>query len=324
MQTGQVSNCWRYLAGRRISASEQSRALPWVVVDDRTQLLVVARTAYRRNDWRTSYESFSRVDGMQALDTDDLAVYAAAAWRQGHGRESVRINEQVHSRLLRTDPVQAAMKAAEIGLAWLARGHLALARSWAQRAQVLLTGVPETTAHGYLAYLLAATAADAGDQGQFDTATRHLAAIAENLDDAALATLTQALSGTAVAAAGDPAGYRALDQVLLPVLDEPLPAEWAADVYRRALTLAHRRNAADRVASWTQSMQRWCDATEPESTQSAYRAVCDVHRLSVVTDADPHDLVRQVVGLRRLVADVDAVAASMVEELLSRSVGRAR
>ncbi|TMS54389.1 chemotaxis protein CheY [Mycobacterium sp. DBP42] len=299
-------------------------ALRWVVVDDRTQLLVVARTAYQRNDWRTSYESFSRVDGVQTLDTDDLAVYASAAWRQGHGRESVRISEQVHTRLLRTDPVQAAMKAAEIGMAWLARGHLALARSWAQRAGVLLEGVPQTAAHGYLAYLLAVTAADAGEHVQFDSATRQLTAVAEDLDDAALIALTRALTGTVAGAAGDPAGYEALDEVLLPVLGEPVPVEWAADVYRRALSLAHRQRADDRIASWTLSMQRWCDATEPESTQSAYRAVCDVHRLAAVADADPQDLVRRAIGLRRLVADVDAVAAGMVEELLSRTVGRAR
>lgn len=292
------------------------------MADDRNQLLVVARTAYRRNDWRTSYESFSRVDGLQALDTDDLAVYASAAWRQGHGRESVRINEQVHTRLLRTDPVQAAMKAAELGLAWLARGHVALARSWAQRARILLDGVPETAAHGYVAYLIAVTAADAGERDQLGAATTQLAAIAKNLDDPALATLARALTGVAGAVAGEAAGYQSLDQVLLPVLGEPVPMEWAADVYRRALSLAHRQHADDRVESWTESMQRWCDATEPESTQSAYRAVCDVHRLSVVNAADPQDLVRRVVGLRRLVSDVDAVAAGMVEELLSRGVGR--
>lgn len=309
---------------RRISARLPISGIRWVVVDDRTQLLVVARTAYRRNDWRTSYESFSLIDGVQTLDTDDLAVYASAAWRQGHGRESVRINEQVHTRLLRTDPVQAAMKAAELGLAWLARGHLALARNWAQRAQVLLDGVSEAAAHGYLAYLFAVTAADAGDREQFGSATRQLGAIAESLDDAALVALARALAGTAAVAAGDPAWYQTLDQVLMPVLDEPVPVEWAADVYRRALSLAHRQKADDRVRSWAQSMQRWCDATEPESTQSAYRAVCDVHRLSAGTDTDPRDLVRQVVGLRRLVADVDAVAAGMVEELLSRSMGRAR
>ncbi|MBP2451408.1 chemotaxis protein CheY [Mycolicibacterium lutetiense] len=294
------------------------------MVDDRTQLLVVARSAYRRNDWRTSYESFSRVDGVQTLGTDDLAVYAAAAWRQGYGRESVRINEQVHTRLLRTDPVQAAMKAAELGLAWLARGHVALAGSWGHRAQALLDGIPLTTAHGYLAYLLAVTAADAGDHVRFAAATTRLAAVAAELDDAALLTLAQALGGMAAGAAGDPAGYQALDQVLLPVLDEPVPVEWAADVYRRALNLAHRRGTADRVTSWSQSMQRWCEATEPESTQSSYRAVCDVHRLSAVADGDPGELVRRVVGLRRLVADVDAVAAGLVEELLSRSLAASR
>ncbi|KHO23750.1 chemotaxis protein CheY [Mycolicibacterium setense] len=299
-------------------------ALPWIVADDRTELLVVARTAYRRNDWHTSYESFSRVDGLQTLDTDDLAVFASAAWRQGHGRESVRINERVHTRLLRTDPVQAAMKAAELGLAWLARGHLALARSWAQRARILLDGVPETAAHGYLAYLIAVTAADAGESDQFSAAARQLTAIAENLDDAALVTLARALTGMADAVAGDAAGYQALDEVLVPVIGEPVPMEWAADVYRRALNLAHRQGADDRVGSWTESMQRWCDATEPESTQSAYRAVCDVHRLSVGSGADRQDLVRRVVGLRRLVSDVDAVAAGMVEDLLSRSVGRTR
>lgn len=285
---------------------------------------MVARTAYRRNDWHTSYESFSRVDGLQALDTDDLAVFASAAWRQGHGRESVRINERVHTRLLRTDPVQAAMKAAELGLAWLARGHLALARSWAQRARILLDGVPETAAHGYLAYLIAVTASDAGERDEFSAAARQLTAIAENLDDAALASLARAVTGMADAVAGHAAGYQVLDEVLLPVIGEPVPMEWAADVYRRALNLAHRQGADDRVGSWTESMQRWCDATEPESTQSAYRAVCDVHRLSAGSGADRQDLVRRVVGLRRLVSDVDAVAAGMVEDLLSRSVGRTR
>lgn len=294
------------------------------MVDDRTQLLVIARSAYRRNDWRTSYESFSRAVGVQPLDTDDLAEYASAAWRQGHGRESVRINEQVHTRLLRTDPVQAAMKAAELGLAWLARGHVAPAGSWAQRAGALLDGVPKTAAHGYLAYLLAVTAADAGDQQQFATATRTLSDIAENLGDPALMALARALDGMAAVAAGDAEGYRSLDRVLLPVIDERVPVEWAGDVYRRALGLAHRQGAIDRSASWTHSMQQWCEATEPESTQSAYRAVCAVHRLSTVADTDSRDMVRRVVGLRRLVAEVDAVAAGMVEDLLARSLGRDR
>lgn len=295
-------------------------AIPLVVVDDRTELLVVARSAYRRNDWRTSYESFSRVEGVQALDTDDLAVFAAVAWRQGHGGEAVRINERVHSRLLRTDPVQAAMKAAELGLAWLARGHLALARNWAERAEVLLRGVPEVGAHGYLMYLTGVVAADADEPTQQADAARELAAIAGRIDDVAVTTLARVLAGMTAVAADDAAGMAALDDVLLPMLDERVPMEWAGDVYRRVLSLGQRRADRERLRSWTRSMQQWCETTQ--ASQSAYRAICDVYRLSVESSADTAELMRRGVDLRRLVAEVDAVAAGLADGLLARGMGR--
>lgn len=295
-------------------------AIPLVVVDDRTELLVVARSAYRRNDWRTSYESFSRVEGVQTLDTDDLAVFAAVAWRQGHGREAVRINERVHSRLLRTDPVQAAMKAAELGLAWLARGHLALARNWAQRAEVLLRGVPEVGAHGYLMYLTGVIAADAGELTQQADAARELTGIAGRIDDGAVTTLARVLAGMAAVAADDAAGMAALEDVLVPMLDERVPMEWAGDVYRRVLSLGQRRADRERLRSWTRSMQQWCETTQ--ASQSAYRAICDVYRLSVESGTDTAELVRRGVDLHRLVAEVDAVAAGLADGLLARGMGR--
>lgn len=292
------------------------------MVDDRSELLVVARSAYRQKAWLTSYESFSRVDAVQALDTEDLAAFAAAAWRQGHGAESVRINEQVHTRLLRTDPVRAAMKAAELGLAWLARGHIGLARNWAQRAAILLQGAPEASAHGYLIYLTAVTAADDGADTRLSAAAQDLAGIAERIDDVALAILARVLGGMAAVATGDVvAGYRTLDDVLLPMLDERVPVEWAGDVYRRVLTLARPRADRGRLRSWTGSMQQWCETTQPETPRGAYRAICDVHRLTAESAIDPAELVRRGVDLRRLVAEVDAVAAALAEGLLARAVG---
>jgi hypothetical protein len=292
------------------------------VVDARTELLVVARSAYRRNDWRTSYESFSRVDGVQALDIEDLAVFAAVAWRQGHGGEAVRINERVHSRLLRTDPVQAAMKAAELGLAWLARGHLAPAQNWAQRAEVLLRGVPEVGAHGYLAYLTGVVAADAGQSSQQAVAARELTGIAGRIDDAAVMTLARVLEGMTAVAADDAAGLATLDDVLLPMLDERVPMEWAGDVYRRVLSLGRRRADAQRLRSWTRSMQQWCEATQAGTDQSAYRAICDLYLLTAESTADTGELMRRSIDLRRLVAEVDAVAAGLADGLLARGMGR--
>lgn len=297
-------------------------AIPLVVVDDRTELLVVARSAYRRHDWGTSYESFSRVGGVLALDTDDLAVFAAAAWRQGHGREAVRINEQVHTRLLRTDPVLAAMKAAELGLAWLARGHRAPARHWAQRAGVLLHDVPEVGAHGYLAYLVGVTAFEGGATDELAAAARELTGIADRLDDPALTTLAQVLHGLAAVLTGDPAGYSTLDDVLLPMLDERVPVEWAGDVYRRLLSLGQRHADLARLRSWTQSMQQWCETTQAGGAETAYRAICDIYRLSAEPAADRGELVRRGIDLRRLVAEVDAAAAGLAEGLLARGMGR--
>ncbi|MDV3128030.1 chemotaxis protein CheY [Mycobacterium sp. 21AC1] len=291
-------------------------------MDDRSELLAVARSAYQRKEWLTSYESFSRVDAVQPLDTEDLAVFAAAAWRQGHGSESVRINEQVHTRLLRTDPVLAAMKATELGLAWLARGHVSLARNWAQRAAVLLQGVPEASAHGYLTYLTAVTTADDGVDSALPAAAAEVARIAEHVDDVALAILARVLDGVAAVSADDAAGYRTLDDVLLPMLDERVPVEWAGDVYRRVLTLPQPRTDGARLRSWTQSMQQWCETTQPETPHAAYRAICDVHRLAAQQMVDRAELMRRGVDLRRLVAEVDAVATAMAEGLLARGMGR--
>ncbi|GAS91491.1 response regulator containing a CheY-like receiver domain and an HTH DNA-binding domain [Mycolicibacterium brisbanense] len=260
------------------------------------------------------------MEGVQALDTDDLAVFAAVAWRQGHGGEAVRINERVHSRLLRTDPVQAAVKAAELGLAWLARGHIALARNWAQRAEMLLRGVPESGAHGYVMYLTGVMAADADESTQLAEAARALTGIAGRVDDAGVATLARVLEGLSAVAAGDAAGLATLDDVLLSGLDERVPMEWAGDVYRRVLNLAQRRSDRERLRAWTRSMDQWCETTQ--ASPSAYRAICDVYRLSVESGRDTAELVRRGVDLRRLVAEVDAVAAGLADGLLARGMGR--
>ena len=81
-----------------------------------------------------------------------------AAWRLGRGKESVRAAERVFTQLARTDPQSAAMKAVELGLAWINRGDLNIGQGWMNRARRLLDGAPEGPTHGYLAYLDAAVA----------------------------------------------------------------------------------------------------------------------------------------------------------------------
>ena len=83
--------------------------------------------AHVRRDWHASYEAFVRAGDDIPLSTDDLDALAAAAWRLGRGKESVRVAERVFTQLARTDPPSAAMKAVDLALAWLTRGDLNIA-----------------------------------------------------------------------------------------------------------------------------------------------------------------------------------------------------
>ena len=122
-------------------------------LDGHNALLLSARGAHLRRDWETSYEAFVRASQAAPLGTDDLDALAAAAWRLGQCKESVRYSEQVFKQLSRSDPTAAAMKAVDVALAWLTRGDLNVGQGWMNRARRLLEGASDSPTSGYLAYL---------------------------------------------------------------------------------------------------------------------------------------------------------------------------
>jgi hypothetical protein len=227
-----------------------------------TDQLLEARSAHRRRDWSTSYAAFVRVDGMGSMALDDLDAYASAAWRLGHAGEAVRLAERVYDRLARTDPIAAARKAAELGLQWRTRGHDAVARGWVEKARVLLIGAPTGGAHGYVAYLDAVTALSAADIAALARSADMLRDNAVETGDAALSVLGGVVMGvSALLDSRTAEGCRLLDDVLMPVVDERVPIEWAGDAYRIVLSSGFRFADDRHVAAWTQSMERWCELT---------------------------------------------------------------
>jgi hypothetical protein len=224
--------------------------------------LAEARSAHQRNEWRASYTAFVRADELGPMPTDDLEAYSAAAWRIGRGGEAVRLAERAYDRLVRTDPAAAAMKAAELGLEWHARGHLAVSRLWVDRARALLAGVPAGGTHGYLAYLEAVSAVVGGDADKAAPAAAALHEAASNTGDATLTVLSRVVDGvTALLNSRIAEGYRLLDEALLPVLDERIALEWAGDVYRLVL---RQSGQVDRkhLEAWEESLRRWVVITD--------------------------------------------------------------
>lgn len=106
-------------------------------IQSQSDVLVAARLAYRDGMWDVSYAEFSRASAVAPLDVDDLDALAGSAWRLGRAREALRVAELVYLRLVRTDVSSAAVKAAELGEAWLAHGHQQIGQGWLDRARGL-------------------------------------------------------------------------------------------------------------------------------------------------------------------------------------------
>ena len=278
-------------------------------VETHTDLLVAARTAHMRRDWHASYEAYVRAGEDVPLGTDDLDALAVAAWRLGRGKESVRVAERVFAQLARTDPASAAMKAVELGLAWLTRGDLNIGQGWMNRARRLLAGAPECPTHGYLAYLDALVAVLTHDSDALADRVRTLRELRGRLGTPALTALglvTEALAAIFDARMAE--GYGLLDEAMLPVLADQVPIEWAGDVYCTVLHHCHRLADLPRMRAWTQSMERWCDDF---AVSAAYGGVCDVHRLQLLAaTADYRQGENRLVAASRALEDVNSWAAA--------------
>ena len=277
-------------------------------VETHTELLLTARTAHVRQDWLASYEAFVRASEAVPLNTDDLDALAVAAWRLGRGKESVRAAERVFTQLARTDPSSAAMKAVELGLAWINRGDLNIGQGWIGRAHRLLDAAPESPAHGYLAYLDATVAVFGEDPEELANRVTALRGICGRVDVPAVTALCRVAEAlAAILDARMTEGFGLLDEALLPVLAGQVPIEWAGDIYCTVVHYCHRLADLPRMRAWTQSMERWCDDFAASAT---YGGVCDVHRLQLLAATDDYRrLEDRLAAVSRSLEDVNIWAA---------------
>ncbi|MDY6997999.1 MAG: LuxR C-terminal-related transcriptional regulator [Actinomycetota bacterium] len=278
-----------------------------MLTDATTDLLVAARAAHERRDWRASYEAFELVSRSGPLRTDDLDAFSFAAWRLGHVKESSRAAERVFAELTRTDPVAAAMKANELGLAWLVRGDVNIGQGWMNRARRLLVGAEVGPAHGYLTYLDAAVAAITLDLETLAVHVRTLRELGEQLQNPSVTALSLIAGGLeAILHARTAEGYALIDEAILPLVADQVPIEWAGDIYCIVLHHCHKLADLPRMRSWTHSMEQWCGL----SGSVPYGGVCDVHRLQVQVHTDDYRVLQDRLGVAsRALEEVNTWAA---------------
>ncbi len=278
-------------------------------IEPRTGLLLAARAAYGKRDWRAAYDAFVQAEATTSLAADDLDAMAAAAWRLGHGKEALRVAERVYTQLARTDPPGAAMKAVELGLAWSTRGDLNIGRGWINRARRLLGDETQGLTHAYLAYLEALVAMVSGDTQTLVERVATLQDSCRRLDSPAVTALCRVAE--ALAAIGETRiadAYALIDEALLPILADELPIDWAGDIYCVVLTQCHRLGDLPRMREWTRSMERWCADFAASAT---YGGVCDVHRLQIQAASDDYRMLEERLTTTSMgLEDVNAYAAA--------------
>ncbi|KUI26322.1 LuxR C-terminal-related transcriptional regulator [Mycobacterium sp. GA-2829] len=271
------------------------------------ELTAAARGAHARRDWHGSYAGYVRANAIAPLSTDDLDALSVAAWRIGEAKEAVRIAERVFAQLVRTDPHAAARKAVELALAWLTRGDLNIGAGWMNRARRLLDGVPESPTHGYLVYLDAVVAVLGNDFDALAGRVTELRAMSARLDLPALTALAMVAEAIEAVYAGRMAQAGGLlDEVMLPLLADDVPIDWAGDIYCIVLHVCHKAADLPRMRAWVHSMERWCAAAGSDT----YGGVCDVHRLQLRAATDDYTMLEnQLVDASRLLESVNSWAA---------------
>lgn len=275
--------------------------------DTNSELLLAARAAHAQRDWLASYEAFARADKETPLCTEDLEALAAAAWRLGHGKESVRVAERAFGQLVKADPPAAAMKAVELGLAWFTRGDVNVSQGWMNRARRLLDGEPECQTHGFLAYLDALAVMD--DPEALAIRVQEVKGICARMDaPPALAAMCRVAE--AMAAIGDARmaeAYGLIDEAMLPVMADQVPIDWAGDIFCLVLNQCHHLADFPRMRAWTLSMERWCNDI---AVSANYGGVCDVHRLQLSAATDDYRLLEgRLVSATAALEDANGWAA---------------
>lgn len=229
---------------------------------------------------------------------EELEREADQAWWRGDGAASMLASERVYRRRLDAgDSAGAAHQALTLTLEWVIRGDIEVASGWLNRCRKLLSTLPPSADHGYLAYVEATFAMDAeGDPGPAHEVASTLDAMSSTFDDPALGCFALVLSGVAAVREGHTReGFGDLDEAMLPVLAGQVPPLWSGDIYCSVIHLCEELGDLARMRAWTDALDRWAT---PQSETFMYAGVTRIHQLQLIAAEGGWDLVEAELGRR--------------------------
>lgn len=246
-----------------------------------------------QRDWAATVARLGpREPELSLVELDELV---RAHWWLCEVADSIRLEEQLHERLLADGQVTAAAeRALRIALQWVIRADLTLATTWLNRASRLLRDQPRTAVHEYADYLRATSDLDLErDPATAVEAAARMREAAAGLDDRTVDCFALALTGMASVRTGDLAGFDVLDEALLPILSGQVDPLWAGDLFCSVIHLCQGLGDLARMRAWTDSLALWA---APLSETFLYAGVTRVHQLQLLRAEGRWDAVVEEMG----------------------------
>ena len=242
--------------------------------------LEAGREASSRHAWREALDLLVEADREGGLEADDLVRLAEAAWWTGRLDESIAAKERAYAAYLKQDrPGTAAVVALALTQDYFGRNERSISAGWYNRGERLLEGEPEGVEHGYLAWMGAHGALNAGDFAAAHEAATRTLEIGMRFGDRDLQAYGLVGQGLIKVSTGDvKEGLRLLDEATVAAVSGECGPLASGIVYCLAISATAKLGDYARAGQWTEAARRWCE----RQSISGFPGVCRVHRAEIM------------------------------------------
>jgi tetratricopeptide (TPR) repeat protein len=239
-----------------------------------------AHEAAARGDWEEAYDLLTEADADGLLGRAALPLLGEVAYAAGHLDVTIEAWERTHALCVRAgDPVAAAGAAVRVAMHLLLDTALmAPVRGWLGRAERLLEGQEETSAHAWLAVVRTYERMLTGDlQGARQWSERAVE-VGSKWDPAACAVGRVAAARLRILDGDVAQGLALLDEVGVAAVSGDLDPLSTGLVYCELVCALQGVAQYDVAEEWTQAMERWCQTNAIGSLHGR----CRVHRAEIL------------------------------------------
>ncbi len=243
-------------------------------------VVVRGRDAASRGDWQDAFDLLMQADAEGLAGPSDLRVLGEVAYAAGHLDVAIEAWERAHAMCVRAgDRAGAAEAAVRVAMHLLLDTALmAPVRGWLGRAERLLEGQGETSAHAWFAAVRTYERMLTGDLDGARIWARHAIEVGSRCDPAACALGRVAEARLLILGGDVQEGLALLDEVGVAMVSDELDALSTGLVYCELVCALQGLAQYDLAEEWTETMERWCKTNAIGSLHGR----CRVHRAEIL------------------------------------------